>query len=117
MVQIDFADHVPHRGLGQLGNREQKVLDFDDRLFRIGNPVINDRIDPDGDIVFRDRLLVRNVHRTHTDVHFLIALENRDDQSPAWLHDADVLSQHELHALFILVDLLDGNKQDRNDKN
>ena len=59
LVHLGLADNRPERGLALLGDREQVVLDIDRGLDRVHHPEVDDRVDPDADVVAGDALLGR----------------------------------------------------------
>ena len=70
-VQVTVADHRPQRRLGDLGYREGVVLHVDERLDWVDDPVVDDRIHPQGDVVPGDALLAG--HGRRDDLHVDLA--------------------------------------------
>src|ERR1035438_4081520 len=63
--------HRAKRGLSDLADGELVVLHIDDRLERVDDPVIDDRIYPQRDVVAGDGLL--SGHSRHGDLHIDLA--------------------------------------------
>ena len=71
LVQVAVADHRSQRRLGDLGHREGVVLHVDERLDRVDDPVVDDRVHPHRDVVAGDALLAG--HGRRDDLHVDLA--------------------------------------------
>ena len=111
-VQRHFADGVAHCGLGQLRDGVEKVLNLQDRLFGVIHAELNDRVNPDRNIVARDRFLIGNVHSLHANVDFDKSLEYRNQNFPARIPRCLVFAHQQDNTALILVDLFDKNNCD-----
>src|SRR6185437_11472685 len=60
-VELHLADDVAQRRARERFEREREILDGVGGLLRIGDAIVEDRIDVDGHVVFRDHGLARKV--------------------------------------------------------
>jgi hypothetical protein len=66
------STRIPHGcSVGHLGHGEGVVLHVDNRLDRVHDPVVDDRVHPERDVIPGDGLLGR--HRGHHDLHVHLA--------------------------------------------
>src|SRR5699024_6422969 len=111
-------------GLGDLADGEPVVLDLDDRLARIDDLELDDRIDADGDVVAGDALLSRHRHGHDPAVDLLVSVDEENDRLPPRLlgigmHPAEA----EDHSPLVLFDdpqavsQRDGSENDKRGKN
>src|SRR6266446_6709842 len=64
VIELHLADYVAERGLRQLLDRVGEIGDLIRRAHRIGDLRVNQRVDFDDDVVFRDHVLAgEDVHR------------------------------------------------------
>ena len=82
-----LAEHGTQCGLGQLANVFEITLNLDNRLFRVNHAKIDDCVDLDGNIIFRNDILGRHVHDNDPKIDPLYLLDYRDhDDQPRAFH-------------------------------
>ena len=79
LIKVVLPEDRTKRGLGELTGCHFELLDLDDRLLRIQNAKINNRIDLDRHVVFGDDVLGRHVEGAGTQVHAHHLLNEGDD--------------------------------------
>src|SRR5262252_3270227 len=82
-VQLGFAEHGTQRGLGQLRSGVEIVLDFVYGEARLQHAEVDDGVDRDRDVVARNYVLRRHVHRnsSQTDAHHAVNGAKDEDHS------------------------------------
>jgi len=87
VLQGGFANRRPQRRLRDLRDREQVILDVDDRFHRVDDAIENHRVDGHRHFVAGDALLRRDRHGPdlHVDLHQPI--DERNDHREAGLAD------------------------------
>src|SRR3569623_602900 len=117
LVEFVLAQHRPQRGLRQLAGRIHEILHLQDRLGRVDDTEIHNRIDLDRDVVARDHVLAWHVEYDGAQVdpyHLLDA--GQDDHQSRPLHPPET-PNHEHHAALILAqDAQAGDYQHDDDK-
>ena len=73
-----LAEHGAQRRLRDLGGRDHVVLDLDDRVLRVDDLEVGDRVDPHRDVVLGDDLLRRDVERDRPEVDLHELVDDRD---------------------------------------
>ena len=96
--------------------RFEDICDTNDRLFRVDNAEINNRIYFDGYVIARDDVLRRYVHDDNAEIHFghFLQAGDQDDQAGA-LHRLEA-TEEEYDATLILFENLDRVVQDDDDQ-
>src|SRR5690606_30482964 len=105
VVQVALADDAPQRRLRHLGHREPVVLHTDDGLHRVDHLEVDDRVDPDGDVVPGDAVL--RGHRQRHDLHVDLphAVDDRDDpRQPGFTRGSDDAAEPEDQTGYVLGD-------------
>jgi hypothetical protein len=105
LVHVAAPGDRPERGLGDLRDSEVVVLHVDDRLDRVDDPVIDDGVHPQRDVVAGDRLLRGHVHHGDLHVHLDQPGGERVDPDQAGLaYPGQGLPPAQYDALLVLAD-------------
>ena len=83
LVEHVLAEHRPQRRLRDLRRRDHEVLDLDDRVLRLDDPEVGDRVHAHRDVVLGDHLLRRDVQRDRPQVDLDHPVDDRDQQEEA----------------------------------
>ena len=104
LVQGVLADDLAQGGLRDLVDGVGDVLDGDDRLHRVDDPVVGDRGHVHADVVAGDDALRLDGHGDDAQAHPAQVVDERDDEGQARLAYSDDASEPEQHALLVLLD-------------
>ena len=80
LVEHVLAEHRAQSRLRDLRGRDHVVLDLNDRVVRLDDPEVGDRIHTDRDVVLRDHLLRRDVERHRAQVDLDHPVDDRDQE-------------------------------------
>ncbi len=103
LVELGLAEHRAQRRLGDLRGGEEEVFDLDDRLARVDDAEVGDRVDAGGDVVAGDHLLRRDVERDRPQVDLDHPVDERDQQDQARALLGDQAAEAEDDAALVLA--------------
>jgi hypothetical protein len=84
LVEQVLAEHRPQRRLRDLRGGDHEVLDLHDRVLRLHDPEVGDRVHPHRDVVLGDDFLGRDVERDRAQVDLHHPVDDRDQDEEAW---------------------------------
>ena len=109
-----LAEHRAQRRLRDLRGRDHEVLDLDDRVLRLDDPEVGDRVHPHGDVVLRDHLLRGHVQGDRAQVDLHHPVDDRDQQEEARpLRLRQQAAEPEDDAALVLARDLHGGKEEQ----
>ena len=106
-IELVLAEHGTERRLRELARGFEGIGDLDDRLLRVDDPEVNDRVDLHRDVVARDHVLRRHVEHDHAEIDLDHALHERDQDDEPRALDAREAAEREDHAPLVLVQHLE----------
>ena len=89
LIEVGLAEHAAQRRLGDLRRRAEMVDDLDDGVVRVDDAEVDDGVHLDRDVVARDALLARHVHRHRAQVDLHHAVDDRQEDEQARSLGAD----------------------------
>jgi len=115
-IEGGFRGYASHGGLGELEHGVVNIFNFVDGFGRISDFVVDDSVHFAGDVVASNGILFGNIDGFGADVDFAERLEDGDDEFPAWGNDVAESTHGVNHATLIFVDLLEGDKDQKNNE-
>ena len=116
LIQVRFSQRAAQGRLGDLGRGVEVVLHLEDRAVRVENAEIDHGVHLHGNVVLRDHVLGRHVHRhgSELDPHHLV--HDGDEEDDAGSLRADGAAEPEHHTAFVLAQYLDGAGENQKDQ-
>lgn len=111
-VEVEIASHVPKSSLGESAGGIRIVGSLKDGFGGVDNAEIDDSVDINSDIVASDNFLLRNVHRSSTNINLNHMVDVGDDDAEARLQNAREFTEAKHNAAFVLIDNTDARYND-----
>ena len=117
LVEQVLAEHGAQRRLRDLRRRDHEVLDLHDRVLRLDDPEVGDRVHAHRDVVLGDDLLRRDVQRDRPQVDLDHPVDDRDQEEEARaLRLAEQPAEPEDDPALVLAGDLDRRDQEQDDQ-
>ncbi len=117
LVELVLAEHRAQRRLCDLERRGHEVLDLHDRVLRLDDPEVGDRVHARRHVVLRDHFLRRDVQRDRAQVDLDHPVDDRDQQEePRPLRRRQQAAEPEDDAALVLARDLDRAQREDHDE-